>query len=220
MTMTCKNDDIKLLLSDYLSRRLDQQEQARVRTHLDSCEDCRAELSLLRMMADEAVPDPGEAFWSEMPGQVRRAVQQQDKKSASRSFSDLFRGLALPRWAWATATVGIIVAVSWLIMHQTPQGNIVPAIPEEEYASQDASQHDPVLRHTSATIAELTPVELDAADSWAAKELSSLAAEAGANTTNIFDTDLNEELAELDAHEVDRLSTMLKELDEKEEGRS
>ena len=166
-------------------------------------------------MADETDPDPGEAFWAEMPGRLYRIVPTAGQKRAHGvSSQDLLRGMVLPRWAWAAAAAGIILTVSLLVMHQTPQNNIVPASQEEEYASADIAQHDPVLRHTSATIAELTPSELDAVDAWAATKLSSLAAEAGANATNMFDTDLNEELTDLNSHEVDRLSTILKELDE------
>jgi hypothetical protein len=166
------------------------------------------------MMADEPVPDPGEAFWAEMPGRVYRAVQQKEKGSPWLDLHELLHRLVLPRWAWAAAAVGIVLTVSLLVMHPSQRETAAPALPGEEYASEDASHNDPVLRHTSVTIAELTSPELDAVDAWAATELSSLALEAGANAANIFDTDPNEELAELDAHEADRLSTMLKEMDE------
>ena len=55
-----------------------------IENHLASCEDCRNELSLLRMMTEETVPDPGETFWSAMPGRVYQAVQT--RKAGSRTF--------------------------------------------------------------------------------------------------------------------------------------
>lgn len=208
--MLCRNNDIKDLLPAYAADALKEDDIARVREHLLACADCAQEAALLRMMADEAVPDPGEAFWAEMPGRVYRAVRQEEKRRPRLNFHELLQRLALPRWAWAAAAVVVVFAVSWLTMHETPRETVVP----EEYAAEDVSHNDPVLRHTSVTIAELTPPELDAVDAWAATELSALAREDGENAANIFDTDPNEELAELNAHEVDRLSTMLQELEE------
>jgi anti-sigma factor RsiW len=212
--MLCKNDIIKDLLPAYAAEALNEADSVRVREHLITCADCAQEAALLQMITDGPVPDPGEVFWAAMPGRVYRAVQQEEKKRPRLDVRELLQRLVLPRWAWAAAAVGIVLTVSLLVMHQAPQEATVPALPGEEYASEDVSHQDPVLRHTSVTLAELTPPELDAVDAWAATELSSLANEAGANTVNIFDTDLNEELAELDAHEADRLSTMLTEQNE------
>ena len=210
--MLCKNNDIKDLLPAYAADALNEADSARVKEHLIACADCAQEAALLHMITGEPVPDPGEAFWAGMPGRVYRAVQQKEARRPRLNFRELLQRVALPRWAWAAAAVGIVLAVSWLIMHQAPQERIVP----EEYAVEDVFHTDPVLRHTSVAIAELTSPELDAVDAWAATELSSLALEDGANAANIFDTDLNEELAELNAHEVDRLTTMLKEPDDEE----
>ena len=212
--MLCKNNDIKDMLPAYAAEALDEADSARVREHLLSCADCAQEAALLQMITDGPVPDPGEAFWAAMPGRVYRAVQQEGKKRPQRDLRELLQFLFLPRWAWAAAAVGIVLAGSLLVMHQAPRETTVPALPGEEYASEDISQQDPALRHASVTLAELTSPELDAVNAWAATELSSLANEAGANTVNIFDTDLNEELAELDAHEADRLSTILTEQNE------
>ena len=203
----CENYDIKELLPAYREQGLDRDQGLRVEKHLETCADCRAELALLSMMADEPVPDPGEAFWAGMPGRVYRAVQQKETKRPRLNLHDLLQRLVLPRWAWAAAAAGIVLTVSLLVMHQTPQKTAVP----EEYVAEDVSNHDPVLRHTSVTIAEMTSPELDAVDAWAATELSSLALQDGADAANIFDTDPNEELAELNAREADRLSALLKE---------
>ena len=210
--MLCKNNSIKELLPAYVADALEEADRARVREHLVSCSDCAQEAALFQMMADEPVPDPGEAFWAGMPGRVYRAVQQKETRRPRLNFLDLLQRLALPRWAWAAAAMGLVLTVSVLIMHQAPQDTTAP----EEYAVEDVFHNDPVLRHTSVTLAEMTSPELDAVDAWAATELSSLANEDGVNAANIFDTDINEELAELNAHEVDRLSKMLKEPDNEE----
>jgi anti-sigma factor RsiW len=214
--MLCKNNDIKDLLPAYVADALEEADLARVKEHLLACADCAQETALLRMLADGPVPDPGEAFWAELPGRVYRAVRQKEKEARRPRLDlhELLQRMAFPRWAWAAAAVGIVFTVSLLVMHQAPQETAAPALPGDEYASEDGSHQDPVLRHTSVTIAELTSRELDAVDAWAATELSALALEAGANAANIFDTDLNEELAELDAREADRLSTMLTEQNE------
>ncbi len=208
--MLCKNNDIKDLLPAYAADALNETDSARVREHLIACADCAQEAALFHMITGEPVPDPGEAFWAGMPGRVYRAVQE-EKTRPRLGLRELLQRVVLPRWVWAAAAVGVVLTVSWLVMHPSPQRETVaPALLGEEYVSED-SHNDPVLRHTSVTIAELTPPELDAVNAWAGMELSALAQEAGADPENIFDTDLTEELAELDSHEVDRLSTMLNE---------
>lgn len=211
--MLCKNNDIKDLLPAYAADALDEAVSARVKGHLIGCADCAQEAALLHMITGEPVPDPGEAFWAGMPGRVYNAVRQKEKDRPRLDLRELLQRMILPRWAWASAAIGIVLAVSWLVVHPAPEKTTVTALSGEEYASED-SHNDPVLRHTSVTIAELTPPELDAVDAWAAMELSALAQEDGANAENIFDTDLNEELADLDAHEADRLSAILTEQNE------
>jgi hypothetical protein len=210
--MSCKNNDIKELLPLYAGNELGQADLLRVKEHLRSCEDCGQEAALLRMMAEEPVPDPDDAFWAELPGRVYRAVREQDNNSLRRRLRDLLHGAILPRWAWAAATAGVVLIISLAIINPAVRHEAGLSGPGDDYLYDDAANHDPVLRHTSSTIAELTSSELDAVDAWAAEALSSLAFEAGENGTNAIDADLSEELAELNAPEADRLSTMLNDL--------
>ena len=213
-TMSCKNKDIKEVLPAYVSDELTGEDLTRVKEHLRTCADCAQEAALLRLMASEPVPDPGEAFWAEMPGRVYSAVQRDKavRRSTGRPWHDLLRDSAFSRWAWVAAAAGIVLVISWFIVNPMLHRGAGPA--GDEYAYDDTASHDPVLRHTSSAIAELTPTELDAVDSWAATELSSLAVEAGPAVESALDTDLTEELAELDAPAADRLSTMLNEMEE------
>jgi hypothetical protein len=212
--MVCRNKTIKELLPAYVGGEPDQADIPLVEEHLRACADCAREAMALRMMADGPVPDPGDAFWSGMPERVYRAVQQENKKRPRRNLHGLLQGVIIPRWAWTAVAAGIVLAVSWFIVHPATRETAVPALPGDEYSYEEVSHYDPVLRHTSVTMAEMTPSELDAVDAWAATELSSIAREAGTTVANVFDTDLYEELAELNSHEVERLSRMLQEPDE------
>ncbi|HET7318030.1 MAG TPA: hypothetical protein VFK23_02725, partial [Nitrospirota bacterium] len=55
----------------------------------------------------------------------------------------------------------------------------------------------------------LDPDELDTAETWAGNELASISREVEQGVVNGADTDLYEELRQLNAGEVERLSTMV-----------
>ena len=108
--MTCKNKEIQALLPAHLEQSLDQESQAGVERHVAVCEDCRTELALLRMMSEEPVPDPGEAFWAAMPGRIFRAVEAQKQQKASQWLPFGLGRFIIPRWAWAAAAAVFLVA--------------------------------------------------------------------------------------------------------------
>lgn len=206
---TCTDKDIKELLPVYLEQGLDGPERIRVETHLNRCEDCRAELSLLRMMAESTVPDPGAVFWSTMPERVFRAVQMDKAKKWPFDVSWLVDRLSLPRWVFGTAAVGIVLIVSWLAVHSLQHGS-------EMRVSQGYELSDGPVVADEVTINELDDDQLDTVASWAGNELSSFAREASPVMASISETDIAEELAELNAKEAERLSAMLDQW--KEEG--
>jgi hypothetical protein len=213
MIMKCVNKDIKLLLPDSLTGELDREDQARVRTHLESCEDCRSEVSLLRMMGSETVPEPPDAFWAELPRRVYRLVQEErNKKDPLR---DLLHGMRALRWIQAAAAAFVIMlSFFWFFTQEAQHKSNTPAFVAENPPLEIVTPHDPILVPMSVTIAELTPSELDAVNAWASAGLSSLALEDGKNATAVLDTDLNEDLSELNAQEVDRLGIILDDLTE------
>ena len=59
----CNDTNIQELLPAYLEKALEPVSRIRVERHLASCEDCRAELALLSLIADDPVPAPDEVFW-------------------------------------------------------------------------------------------------------------------------------------------------------------
>ncbi len=209
--MQCRNNDIKELLAAYAAGTLTGGDLARTEEHLRACADCAQEADLLRMMANDPAPDPGDAFWAEMPGRVYRAVQQA-KTEQRHVWYDPFRGIFASHWAWAAAAASLVLIISWFIASPMLRRNAGPS--GDEYAYDDNSGRDPALRHTSSAIAEMTSPELDAVDSWAVAALSSLADEVGSSLENTSDADISEELADLDSPEVDRFSNMLNELEE------
>jgi len=93
----CDDKTIKESLPAYREQALDRTENLLIESHLASCDECRTELSLLRLMAEETVPDPGEAFWAAMPDRIYQAVQNSQPKEKSFNLSWLVDRITLPR---------------------------------------------------------------------------------------------------------------------------
>lgn len=203
----CTDKTIKDLLPAYREQGLDPQEMDRVRMHLESCGDCRAELSLLGLLAEESVPDPGEAFWLAMPERVHRAVREEKGEKRRFGLSLILDRFILPRWAWTAAVAGVVLLVSWVAFLAPLKSPERPPSPVYEFSDETIST-DPSLADP-AQISELDPDELDTAETWAGNELASISREVEQGVVNGADTDLYEELRQLNAGEVDRLSTMV-----------
>lgn len=203
--MPCTSNDIKILLPAYLEQALDQHDRKLIEDHLAGCDDCRAELALLRMMAEEPVPDPGGAFWHTMPERVFRAVQEEKaKRKASAFFSPRIRSF-LPRWAWATAVVGLVAAASWFMLRPAPRDIAGTVPPGEGTAYEDLLPSEPM------SVAELSPTELGAATQWAQNELAPMRDAVTQDAPEQRPKEYYEDLLELSPQEMDRLLEMLKE---------
>jgi hypothetical protein len=210
----CTDNHIKELLPAYLEEALQQQEKLLVEEHLGSCGDCRVEVAILRSMAGETVPDPGEAFWATMPDRVYRAVREQSARQKPFDLDRLMDWIAVPRWAWAAAAFGLLLVISWYILLplKTEQGSVLSQgyeLSEETIVAGSVDTLNPEL-------AELDQNELGGMENWANRELASIALEAEPVVRHGHDPDIYEELAELDMQEIERLSKMLDHL--KEEG--
>jgi len=206
--MTCRSKEIQTLLPAYLEQSLDQESLAVVARHLTGCEDCALELTLLRAMASEAVPDPGEAFWAALPGRIFREVQAQEQLKAS-SWSPFGRGMfIIPRWAWASAAVFLIAAGVLLLDRPVPTDLARTALPENGSSSGDLLPAEPV------DLAELNDSEIDTVDRWVTGELALLRDDLLDLLMNANDVSIDERLAELNEQELNRLSTKLDEYEE------
>jgi hypothetical protein len=198
----CKDETIKELLPAYLEQALDRADTLNVESHLASCDDCRSELSLLRMMAEEVAPDPGEAFWAAMPDRAYRSVQKHQTKKNIFDLTRLLDRMALPRWTWAAAAIGTVLIISWFIV-----------MPLQNKSEMRLSQTDEYAGETMAvgpiSVDDLDRDELNTIDSWAGSELSSIAQEAEPVLVTGQDADIYEEVEDLNAKEVERLSKML-----------
>ena len=194
----CKDTTIKELLPAYREQTLDQTELLRIEDHLATCEDCRSELSLLRMMTEEVVPDPGETFWSAMPGRVYQAGQT--RKAGVRTFglAWLVDRMALPRRAWVSAIAGTVLLISWLIIRPMQKEPEMPPLQGSEFAEE-------IIPAEQVNIRELDNVELATIDTWAGTELASIAHETEQVLGNGQDSDVYEELPELNEREAEQL---------------
>ncbi len=209
--MACTDKTIKELLSAYLEEAVDEAERQQVKQHLETCEDCRTELSLLGMIADDPVPDPGEAFWVSLPGKIHRAVETQNReRKRFLNLSWLRDRMAPPRWSLAAAGLALVLIVSWLVVNPLQKQHGETAL-NEVYDSGYGSMHDPVLTHPSTNMSDLSGDELASVDGWAGRELTTIGLEAETIVLNPLETDPAEELADLDTHEIDRLSKMVNE---------
>ncbi len=204
----CNDTDIKEMLPAYLEKGLDEERTSQVEKHLEACDDCRAEIKLLLMMAADQAPDPGEAFWAAMPERIYRDVQQMKMKKRRFEVSRLWAGLLLPRWVWGVAAAGLVLVVSLLII--TPSRKEVPKITPIGDVS---SYEDSTLMDTPG-LTELSQTELDDVSTWADVQLSSLSGEIADALTSAPDRDIHEDLSELNHQEIERLSKELEELDQ------
>jgi hypothetical protein len=194
----CKDTTIKELLPVYEKQALDRTEMLMIENHLASCEDCRNELSLLRMMARDAVPDPGEAFWAAMPGRVYQAVQKQKAGIRSFGLSWIKDHMTLPRRVWVPAVVGTVLLISWLIIRPMQKVPEMPSLQGSEFSEE-------FMPAEQVNVGELDRDELATIDTWAGTELATIAHETEQVLGNGQDSDVYEELRELNKREAEQL---------------
>lgn len=204
--MTCANKNIQELLPVYLSHELDREKTEQVENHLAGCSDCAMELLLLRSLAEEEVPDPGEAFWNSMPDRVYQAVQRERTNKRHFDFS-WFTGVAvIPRWVFASATAGAVLIIScmtvlslWTFRHDRA------ASFSSEYLVSGGTIAD-----DSLAVAELTSYQADAVNVWATTELTTIGREVAPIVATSTDTDISDDIADLNIHEAEHFNNMLK----------
>ncbi len=200
--MTCASNNIKELLPAYLRKELDETHVRLVEAHLASCDDCRTELSLVGMMSEEAVPDPGETFWAQMPAAIDREVRRHREKKRF-GFSDLFAGFPFPGPAWATAAVLLIVAALWFVVRPVP----VDIASNED---KNGAAFEDLISGEEVNPAELSSTELQAAGQWARNEFGRIGRELTQDNPESTEQDVSEDISNLSPEELDRLYEILK----------
>jgi hypothetical protein len=206
--MTCRNEVIHELLPAHLEQKLDEAARRSVEQHLASCGDCRAELEILRLLAADSVPDPGEAFWAAVPDRVYREVQERQRSSWKlQGFLDRF---LIPRWILSAAVFLLVVSLAWFLTTPAPLKMADTGSPDS------VASYDDMLDSGPIELADLGDPELQSLDAWVSGELTTMMGESADLFTNGQDLSLDDKLAELNVQELEQLSN---ELDEyKEEG--
>jgi hypothetical protein len=194
----CKDKAVKELLPLYREQALDQTEILMIENHLASCEDCRNELSLLRLMTEETVPDPGETFWSAMPGRVYQSVQTRKAERRTFGLAWLVDRMTLPRRTWVSAIVGTVLLISWFIIRPVQEEPKMPPLQGSEFAEE-------IMPAEQVNVGELDRDELATIDTWAGTELASIAHETEQVLGNGQDSDVFEEIPELNKREAEQL---------------
>ena len=206
--MTCKNKDIRELLPVHLEQKLDEVARRDVEQHLASCGDCRTERELLRMLTEEAIPDPGEAFWAAMPGRVYRDVQEQQQRERSWGLPWALDRFLRPRWVVSAAVVLLVAAMAWFFTLPSPLHMAEVGSPDSGASYEDMVDPGPI------ELAELGDPELQSLDAWASGELTALMGQATDLLTNGQDLSIDDKLAELNTQEIEQLSNKLDEYEE------
>ncbi|HTG01481.1 MAG TPA: zf-HC2 domain-containing protein [Nitrospirota bacterium] len=210
--MTCRNTDIREMLAAYRSQRLDPEDAKRIEGHLAECGECRDELALLRMLSDEAVPDPGEAYWASLPGLIYDQVgkERTAKKPAAFDWSRLLN--PFPRWAWASAAAAVVAVVAWFALH--PGGGSPVREPSESPGEQTAIYDLPLDDPVDVT--DMSTPEITAVTQWADNATAPIGEAIDQVLAEQSDQDFGNELRVLNARELNRLLHKLSQ-DEREE---
>ena len=201
--MQCSNITIKDLIPAYVEEGVLHPDRLRIEEHLRSCEDCRAEFSLLLALADEPVPDPGDEFWRTMPAAIAREIRNQRKPSFRARWTNLLDRFLVPRQAIAAFAMAAVLIVSWMTVRTTTRVT-VPATMTVAALSEDDASIDP------SEVDGLDNSTLDSLDRMVNREISTDMQDVGPYLTASQDVDLDDELAVLNSRELDRLSGMMK----------
>lgn len=207
--MTCRNKDIKELLYPYAVGGLEPGAKLRAEVHLDSCKDCRAELALLRILAEEAVPDPGAAFWQAVPENVYRALEREESERREGGLQHLlvaFGRLLMPRYALPVAAA-VAAVIVWLFL--APQSiKTAKKIPQESEVYLE-EYSDPAMLFSPTALGNEEILNVAA---WADSEFRIIEKEAAYAPVLDFNGDFYEDMAGLNAEEMKRLSSLIENL--------
>jgi len=201
----CQNEEIRTALPALLEGSLENGARVQAEKHVASCADCAAELALLRELAAEPVPGPGEAYWATPPGKHARDLQEAGAPGRPGKFADWLAGLAPPRWGWATAVVLVAALAAWYAM--APQhGRMRDILAKRGAAQQVRVVEDP------ASLSGVHPPDVGELSSWAHRELLSAQKdlEEPVLGSSVIDNGLDDDLVALDQKQLDELVRKLR----------
>jgi hypothetical protein len=203
--MTCREITIRELLPAAAAQALAPEERRLVERHLALCEDCRRELAVLAALAEEPVPDPGDAFWNAMPDLVYRAVQEQ-QANRRRPLREFLQSLLLPpRWAWTAAALFVIAGGGWFLA-RSGQEQIAKTLSAPVEGGGEA-----VYADEPVNVDVLSPKELNAASQWAQNEFAPVRDAVVRDAPEPAQKDIDEDIMNLSPRELERVYELLKE---------
>lgn len=100
--MSVCNDRAAKILPEYVLGILGPEEVRIVEDHLKACTSCVQEISVLRKLEDEIVPEPADRFFNDLPGKVVGRVKTRKVK---------VRRALIPVWAGGLAVAAATVLI-------------------------------------------------------------------------------------------------------------
>jgi hypothetical protein len=205
----CEDKTIQELLPAYREQSLDPADSTRVEQHLASCEDCRTELALLRVIADDPLPVPNEAFWKALPETIYREVSSRRLGTKRRFALPELYWPHIPAWSFATAVVCLFALSSWFLLP--------PAFVDRDRTALTADEFS--LSQEPVNLQQLSPEELDGATQWAKNQLAPIGEALSRDAAANRDNDLVDDLGELNDQELNAVYTLLKNKERERSGK-
>jgi hypothetical protein len=97
----CQDRSVELL-PEFIKGHLGPEEMKRVADHLEGCLECSSQVRVIRQLEDEVLPEPGQWFWTSLPGKVTAQVEARRRVKAR---------ILIPVWAGGLAAAIIAVLV-------------------------------------------------------------------------------------------------------------
>lgn len=139
--MNSDHERIREMLPQYVRGAGSAEDNAKIVAHLAVCTDCRDEAALLKDMASQQVPDPGEAYWALLRHEVRRQTRHtaDEHKPWRKRFFGLLR--PVPVAAFALAALVIVLSTVGRDRLQDPEhlfsDPLVVSVLDYEYLDED-----------------------------------------------------------------------------------
>jgi hypothetical protein len=146
--------EIKEFTVPYLELDLEPVRVREVTVHLDGCANCRAEMEAVRQVLVRVkgvtVPDPGDQFWSEFPGRVRRELAHAQMKSQGdvtplRRPATAHSWLRTSMWPMALAASILLLIGAWSLKGLVEKGSVQTPTEQTVVQTPQGSQDLPHL---------------------------------------------------------------------------